>query len=647
MSGGSNGGPDPSAGGPDLNGAARAPEGSGATGDAGAGGTGPPASPRSLAGIDSSRVRSFIGLSIGLVGPRANLAISGVLITLFVQQRASGALAVTFALTADRLVSWLTFPVAGRLSDRSRNRVGRRTPFMAGSLIVMGVATWMFTVVGGYWLLVLMILIAGQASAVFTLTNVAVVPEVFGRSRWIKALLLTTVLGTLASLTIKGTVIASWKQNDPSTWNLPFQLTAVILVAVGIVVFILVREAPSASFGAEADRKERARPARDELRDILSRPNAKVLVGGSLLFWSGVGSTAYVAILFFQKILHAGASAQTIAGLATGLPVFFIGIALGIPLSRWLTPMQLAIGAPLAGAVLAGVQYFDTHLWQAVVLSYIGAPLIGAYIIVMAPLLLQLLPRAGGLGERLGVLLAPFNLCSVILAYVAAVVIDATGNYRLIWLFPAATGLGQALVNCWLKYPARRASSPDMVKRLWEWSVVQAESMAETGIVAGLLAAPLLGVVTEEDADSAVVIDMASNILGNPYEDLEDLDTPGPQTVPSLGPGTTWPPAGQSPSDGGDGVTGVRQVGGGPVDGPDNGDEKSGRGGSPSPGPSGAADTTPGVPDGGVDPVGSAGADAGTGSVSADGSGADGSGADGSGGDRSGPAPSGGEPTSD
>ncbi len=473
-------------------------------------------------GIDASRVRSFIGLSIGLVGPRANLAISGVVITLFVQQRASGALAVTFALTADRLVSWLTYPVVGRLSDRTQSRVGRRIPYMAFSLMIMGAATWMFTVVGGYWLLVLMILIAGQASAVFTLTNVAVVPEVFGRSRWIKALLLTTVLGTLASLTIKGTVIAHWKQNDPSTWNLPFQVAAVILVAVGIAVLILVREAPTATYGAEADRNRRARPTREELAEILSGPNAKVLIGGSLLFWSGVGSTAYVAILFFQRVLHAGASAQTIAGLATSLPIFFVGIGLGIPLSRKLSPMQLAVGAPLVGAVLAGVQYFDTHLWQAVVLSYIGAPFVGAYLIVMAPLLLQLLPRAGGLGERLGVLLAPFNLCSVILAYIAAVVIDATGNYRLIWLFPAATGLAHATVNCWLKYPDRRASSPDMVKRLWEWSVVQAESMADTGIVTGLLAAPLLGVVTEEDADSAVVIDMARNILGNPYEDQSD-----------------------------------------------------------------------------------------------------------------------------
>ena len=558
--------------------------------------------PAAAAGrIDPSRVRSFIGLSVGLVGPRANLAVSGVLITLFVQQRASGALAVTFALTADRLVSWLTYPVAGRLSDRTRSRVGRRTPYMAGSLILMGVATWMFTVVHGYWLLVLMILIAGQASATFTLTNVAVVPEVFGRSRWIKALLLTTVLGTLASLVIKGTVIASWKQSDPSTWNLPFQIDAVILVSVGLAVLLLVREAPAAAFGASEDRTQRARPAMDELRDIMAQPNAKVLVGGSLLFWSGVGSTAYVAILFFQRVLHAGASAQTVAGLATGLPVFFIGIALGVPLSRVLKPMHLAVGAPLLGAVLAGIQYFDTHLWQAVVLSYIGAPFVGAYLIVMAPLLLQLLPRSGGLGERIGVLFAPFNLCSVILAYVAAIVIDATGNYRLIWLFPAATGLLHALVNCWLKYPERRTTSPDMVKRLWEWSIVQAESMSETGIVTGLLAAPLLGVVTEEDADSAVVIDMARNILGNPYADLDDQpaalppgDTQtGPEAIadapfptvppPMVPPPTVRPPAGQSPEGGSFGVTGVDQVGGGPVGDVEYGDQKFGRGDEGSP----------------------------------------------------------------
>jgi Na+/melibiose symporter-like transporter len=468
--------------------------------------------------IDGKRLRSFIGLSVGLVGPRANLAVSGVLITLYVQQRSSGALAVTFALTANRLLSWMTYPIAGRLSDRTRSRIGRRTPYMAVSLIVMGAATWMFTVVQGYWLLVLFIVIARQAASVFTLTNVAVVPEVFGRSRWLKALVLTTALGTLVSLVIKGTVITTWKQSNPETWNLPFQVAAVFMIVVGLVVLVLVRESKAATFGAAADRKARARPARDEIRDILATPNAKVLLGGSLLFWAGLGSTAYVAILFFQRVVHAGASAQTIAGLVTGVPTFLLGILLGIPLSRRLTRRQLAIGAPLIGALLAGVQYFDTHIWQAVVLAFIGAPFIGAYVIVLAPYLLQLLPRSGGLGERLGLVLSPFNLVGVVLAYVAAAVVDATGNYRLIWVFPAATGIAHALVNTRLRFPVHRPGT-DMVGKLWQWSVTQTELMAETGIVAGLLAAPLLGEVTKEDADSAVVIDVARDILGDPYED--------------------------------------------------------------------------------------------------------------------------------
>jgi len=83
--------------------------------------------PSGPGGVDASRVRSFIGLSIGLVGPRANLAVSGVLITLFVQQRASGALAVTFALTANRLLSWITYPVAAATGPRPGWDAGPRT----------------------------------------------------------------------------------------------------------------------------------------------------------------------------------------------------------------------------------------------------------------------------------------------------------------------------------------------------------------------------------------------------------------------------------------------------------------------------------------------------------------------------------------
>src|SRR5579863_5772657 len=102
------------------------------------------------AGIDRMRLRSFIGLTLGLVGPRANLAVSGVLLTLLVSSRASSALAITFALTANRLVGWLAYPLLGRASDRTAGRAGRRAPYMAAGLLIMGVCTWSYTLVSGY-----------------------------------------------------------------------------------------------------------------------------------------------------------------------------------------------------------------------------------------------------------------------------------------------------------------------------------------------------------------------------------------------------------------------------------------------------------------------------------------------------------------
>ena len=105
-------------------------------------------------GVDPMRVRSFLGLTLGLVGPRANLAVSGVLLTLLVSSRVSSAVAITFALTANRLVGWLAYPVLGRASDRTRSAAGRRAPYMAAGLFIMGVCTWSYTLVSGFWLLV-------------------------------------------------------------------------------------------------------------------------------------------------------------------------------------------------------------------------------------------------------------------------------------------------------------------------------------------------------------------------------------------------------------------------------------------------------------------------------------------------------------
>ncbi len=463
--------------------------------------------------IDRMRLRSFIGLTLGLVGPRANLAVSGVLLTLLVSARVSSALAITFALTANRLIGWLAYPLLGRASDRTHSAAGRRAPYMAAGLLIMGVCTWSYTLVSGFWPLVLLIVMVKTASVVFGLTNVAVIPETFGKSRSVKAAALIGALGVLVSLVIKGTVIATWKQNDPATWNLAFRMAGGFMVVVAFIVLALVRESAAAREVADRERHRAARPWRDELSEILRVPNARVLVTGILVFWAGLSATGYLAIVYFERVQHAGANAQTIAGWVSGVPVVMLGLALGYGLSRVLTRKQIAVLTPAAGSVVSLVQFTTTHIWQSVVLAFVGGPLLGAFVIALAPMLLQLLPRSGGMAELLGKLVAPFSLFAVVFSFLAAWVVDLTGDYRTIWLWPAGAGIVQAVVMCWLRIPNghERAEMGDLVQRMGDSIMEQV-----TGSDRSLLG----GVVTAADADSASLFDMARHILGDPYEDI-------------------------------------------------------------------------------------------------------------------------------
>src|ERR1700722_3086027 len=392
----------------------------------------------STKGIDRLRLRSFIGLAIGLVGPRANLAVSGVLLTLLVSSRVSSAVAITFALTSNRLVGWIAYPLLGRASDLTRSRAGRRAPYMAVGLFVMGVCTWGYTVVPGYWLLVLLIVLVKTASVIFGLTNVAVIPETFGKSRSLKAAALIGIVGALVSLIIKGTVVATWRPHDPASWNLAFRVAGGFMIGVSVIVILLVRESVAAREVAEKERRKPPRRLRDELPAMWAAPNSPVLISAILVFWAGLSATGYLAIVYFQKVQHAGANVQTIASYLTGVPAVMLGLGLGVFISRALTRKQGAVLMPLAGSVVALVQFTTTHIWQTIVLAFIGGPMFAAFAISLAPMILQLLPRSGGVGELLGKLVAPFSLFAAAFSFLAAWAVDLSGNYRVIWLFPAA-----------------------------------------------------------------------------------------------------------------------------------------------------------------------------------------------------------------
>ena len=498
--------------------------------------------------VDRRRLRSTVGMALGIVGPRANLAVSGVLLTLLVSSRASSALAITFALTANRLVGWIAYPLVGRASDHTEGRAGRRAPYMAAGLVVMGACTWAYTVVPGYWALVALVAAVKTASVIFGLSNVAAVPETFGKSRSIKAAAVIGVLGAVVSLAVKGTVLATWKTGDPATWNLAFRMAGAIMIGAAVVVLLLVREAP-------ALRERRHRPSRRpghwraELGRTLAQPNARVLVTGILVFWAGLSATGYLAVVYFQRIQHAGAGVQTVAGWVMGAPVVLVGLAGGYGLSRVLTRRQVAVLTPAVGAVVSLLQFLSTHIWQTVVIAFLGAPLFSAFVISLAPMLLQLLPREGGIGELLGKLVAPFSAFAVVFSFLAAWAVDASGSYRVIWLFPAVAGVLQAVVMCWLRVPpgAERPALAGLPTRVSDWFLEQ---------VSGEGRALLGGEVTAADADADSLFDTARTLFGDPYA------PPATPAAPTHG----YAPAGAQP--------GARA--GGVDDGPGDADDVDG-----------------------------------------------------------------------
>ena len=462
----------------------------------------PPQAP----GLDRRRVRSALGLGLGLVGTRANIAVSGLLLTLLVSSRVSSAVAITFALGANRLVGWAAYPLLGRASDRSRGPAGRRAPFMAASLLVMGVGTYAYPSVPGYWGLVMAIVCVKIAYVVSGIGGLTVIPETFGKSRSVKALTLLAVLAAAVSLGIKGTVLATWRTDAPSTWAPAFHVAGVIMIVSAVLVLALVRESGAARAVADRERLLPVVSWRRELSQVLDTRNARLLATSVVLFWAGLSATGYLAFVYFEKVQHAGAATQTVAGWAAGAPSVIVGVLGGYGLSRALTRKQVAVLTPAAGTIVSLLQFESSHIWQTVALAIVGGPLFCAFVISLAPMLLELLPRSGGAAELLGKLLAPFSAVGLVFAFVAAWAVDASGDYRVIWLFPAAGGVAQAAVLCWLQLSdeERRPRLAGMGGRTVDWAVAQFENRGQR--LFG-------GTLTEADADASSLFETARHLF--------------------------------------------------------------------------------------------------------------------------------------
>jgi Na+/melibiose symporter-like transporter len=400
--------------------------------------------------VRDHRRASFAGLTISRVCSQPFGLVMGTYLTLLVATRASSALAITFALTAHKYLSFLVFPIAGRLSDRTLARLGRRVPYMVGGLLVTAVAVWSFTVVDGYWPLVAAVVLAREAAIVQRVARFAITPDVFGRSRWIRAVASIAVVTVIPGAAILGVIRFTWKQDDPTTWNLTYRLAALGLVLAAVAIAALVREAPASHVAAE--RAARA-SWRDELRRVLALPNARVfIVAGALLAAAGA-STGRLFPVWANRVLGAGAPDLVDISILTGV-LGIVAAAPGLWLAGKAHPRTLAVLAAVVGAVATGAHFFVTELWMFAVAATIAVPFTVAAVAAGIPLGLRLIPPGESLGESIGMVAGPMALVTSVAAYASALLVDAFDDYRLIWLVAASFTLAAAFALRRLEVPA-------------------------------------------------------------------------------------------------------------------------------------------------------------------------------------------------
>jgi maltose/moltooligosaccharide transporter len=456
--------------------------------------------------LDPRRVRSFIGLSLGRLGPRAFGAVAGVFLALLVAERTDSLLMVTFALTAHRIVTWIAFPLAGRMSDRSHMSMGRRVPYMGGGLIVAGVCTALFPHAQNFWALVALLMITRLAMVAYTLPSAAITPEAFGRSRWVRAGVAVAILGGVVGLSIRLTAIATWKQDDPSTWATSYYLSAGYIIFAGLAIVLLVREVPAAKELLKDHPTERFR---DTMRSVLEAPNARPLLWILLLSTAAGGAFSRAYPIYVDKVLGAGGdelSAAGIAGALLGAVLFPLSLVLAARLSR----KHNVFWAAVTGGLTALAHLWVNALWQSVVLFALSGVFLGAASIALAPLYLQILPRRGGLGERIGVGFAPILLSGLIAAFLAGFAYDVVvHDYRVIWIPTAVFSFGPLIALLWVRIPAH-AKHADL-RHGWAilkrnlWGKKEGRELFR-------------GDIDHHEADGAALIELIADEL-NPYID--------------------------------------------------------------------------------------------------------------------------------
>jgi MFS family permease len=347
-------------------------------------------------------------------------------------------LAILFAITS--VFSTTITPIAGALSDRTRTRFGRRTPWIVAGALIGGTSLMISSQMHTLWSIIFFWVLAGASLNSMQAALTTIIADRFPEKER------GTVSGFVgAGMTSGGTIGIVLAGYTASTLTLAYALFAVP-IALACLAFVLLNPEP---------RVERAAPSRFKAGAFFKsfwvspreHPDFAWAFFGRFAIYMGYQGIVTYLLYILQGYIGLGLDdanhmiaklstvtfvALVIAGLGSGLlsdaigrrkPLVFIASLL----------MGLAVTVPMFVPTIPGM------IWYAALMG-VGY---GAFMSVDMALMTQVLPKSlqgvdgDSTGKDLGILSSAINVPQILSPIWCAWLLSLSGNdYR--WLFISA-----------------------------------------------------------------------------------------------------------------------------------------------------------------------------------------------------------------
>ena len=349
------------------------------------------------------------------------------------------------------IASMIGIPLGGALSDRTRSRFGRRTPWIVGTAAVSGVLMIALGFTGNLVVLGILFTALWLTSNMYQGALTAVLPDRVPERRrgWAAALIgLATPIGVLVGVNVAG-------QAGPAAG---YAIIATLLVVTAIAFVLFAREGSSLDIPVPV---KTTRSLGHGIADFFSafrtRDYSLAFISRFALFLSYATVSGFLFFTLSDYIgedqLPDGDPGKAVATLLTATVLGWVGVATVL---GWVADKidRRKLFVSIAAVGLAFTMFVPILMptWTGMLIySVLLGVFIGTYFAVDLALMSLVLPNKLTEGRDLGILNVAVGLPTILSGAVAAGIITFLGGYASLYVFGAIMAVVSGVTVMFIK----------------------------------------------------------------------------------------------------------------------------------------------------------------------------------------------------